>query len=355
MNERIAVVVPVYKVPFEYLDQCMESIINQTYRNLEIIIVDDGSPEKWAVKCDSYAEKDDRIRVIHKENGGLSDARNKGLAASASPWITFIDGDDWVDEHFLQWFAERIDEETGKKEIAEMYYFSGYRNYPQKQTEGVPHFEDGTRFASYQEREDLQTKCFTNHSMIGGNIKGITVSSAWAKVYRTDFLKQNDLLFPIVPYDEDSLFYIEAIEKASLIEYVAKPVYHYRFTAGSIVNRYRPNAEREQEIYLGYIFDFAKRCGKSEDFVNKAYMRVMTSMLLLIKQYFYHPENKAPLLKRHAACKACFQSEPYRTALKKLDPSVMRKKPRLKLLLLKLHLYSFVERGRQIGQKKIQN
>lgn len=350
--DRIAVVVPVYKVPFAYLDQCIDSIVHQTYENLEIIIVDDGSPEEWAVKCDSYAETDARIRVIHKPNGGLSDARNTGLAAATSKWITFIDGDDWVEERFLELFMERI---RGKNELCDMYYFSGYRNYPQKQVEGVPHFEDGTRFVTYQEREDLQTKCFTNHVAIGGNIRGITVSSAWAKVYQTEFLKRNQLLFPIVPYDEDSLFYLEAIEKASSIEYSVQPVYHYRFTEGSIVNRYRPNAVREQEIYLGYIFDFAKRNQKSEDFLNKAYMRVMTSMLLLIKQKFYHPENTDSLWKRHFACRSCFRQTPYRTALKKLDTSVMRKNARIKLLLLKLHLYGLVERGRRINQKTVMN
>ena len=348
----IAVVVPVYKVPFEYLDQCINSIINQTYKDLEIIIVDDGSPKEGADKCDCYAQNDERIRVIHKTNGGLSDARNTGLASAASEWITFIDGDDWVDEHFLEWFADRV---NGEDSLSDMYYFSGYRNYPQKEIEGVPHFPDGTLFKTYQERENLQTKCFTNHVAIGGNTKGITVSSAWAKVYNTGFLKSNNLEFPIVPYDEDSLFYIEAIERASTIEYVAKSVYHYRFTEGSIVNRYRPNAIKEQEIYLGYIFDFAKRHNKSDDFISKAYMRVMTSMLLLIKQKFYHPENTDSLWKRHKECKACFENDPYCTALRELDTSVMRRNPKIKLLMLKLHLYGLVEHGRQMRQRNVIN
>ena len=91
----ISVIVPVYKVE-EYLDRCVQSIVNQTYSNLEIILVDDGSPDRCGAICDAWAEKDSRIRVIHKENGGLSDARNAGMAAATGQYIGFIDSDDRI-------------------------------------------------------------------------------------------------------------------------------------------------------------------------------------------------------------------------------------------------------------------
>lgn len=91
----ISVIVPVYKVE-PYLDRCVQSIVDQTYRNLEIILVDDGSPDRCGEMCDAWAEKDSRIRVIHKENGGLSDARNAGMAAATGDWIAFVDSDDWI-------------------------------------------------------------------------------------------------------------------------------------------------------------------------------------------------------------------------------------------------------------------
>ena len=342
---KIAVVIPVYKVPFEYLDQCVESIINQTYTDLEIIIVDDGSPEEWAVKCDSFRSLDERIKVFHKKNGGLSDARNFGLNKAESEWITFVDGDDWIDLDFLESFVNRINSES---EVSDIYFYSGYRNYPGREEVKVPHFPDGTVFRSEEEREELQTRCFTTHVVKGGNIQGITISSGCMKVYNVNFLKINKLLFPIVPYDEDSLFYLDSIELASSIEYVSKAVYHYRFTEGSIVNKYRPNSIREQEIYLGYIFDFAKKENKSKSFIDKAYMRVMTSMLLMIKNYFFHAENPDSFFKRHRMCSICFRKEPYSIALKKLHLRDMRRNAQIKLILLRLHLYSFVEGGRKI-------
>ena len=95
MEELISVIVPIYKVE-AYLERCIGSIVNQTYKNLEIILVDDGSPDSCPDICDAWKEKDDRIKVIHKKNGGLSDARNAGMQIMAGTYISYIDSDDWV-------------------------------------------------------------------------------------------------------------------------------------------------------------------------------------------------------------------------------------------------------------------
>ena len=97
----ISVIVPIYKVE-EYLDCCIRSIINQTYSNLEIILVDDGSPDGCPEICDAWVKKDSRIKVIHKENGGLSDARNAGMVIASGEYVAFIDSDDRVESEFIQ-------------------------------------------------------------------------------------------------------------------------------------------------------------------------------------------------------------------------------------------------------------
>ena len=97
----ISVIVPVYKVE-PYLDRCVQSIVSQTYENLEIILIDDGSPDQCPAMCDSWAERDPRIRVIHKENGGVSSARNEGLKAATGTWLSFVDSDDWLHPQFFE-------------------------------------------------------------------------------------------------------------------------------------------------------------------------------------------------------------------------------------------------------------
>ena len=110
-GELISVIVPVYRVE-TYLDRCVQSIVSQTYQNLEIILVDDGSPDRCPAMCDAWAEKDSRICVIHKENGGLSDARNAGMAAAAGEYISFVDSDDIVLDCFLQSLVDAVSEDN---------------------------------------------------------------------------------------------------------------------------------------------------------------------------------------------------------------------------------------------------
>ena len=100
-QDKISVIIPVYKVENE-LKRCVDSVLNQTYKNLEILLIDDGSPDNCPKMCDEYAEIDSRIRVIHKENGGLSDARNAGLEVAQGEYIAFIDSDDWVEDDYIE-------------------------------------------------------------------------------------------------------------------------------------------------------------------------------------------------------------------------------------------------------------
>lgn len=110
-NELVSVIVPVYKVE-PYLDRCVASILAQTYPNLEVILVDDGSPDNCPALCDAWAQRDARIRVIHKKNGGLSDARNVGLDAASGAYISFVDSDDYIAENFIETLYDLLHEYT---------------------------------------------------------------------------------------------------------------------------------------------------------------------------------------------------------------------------------------------------
>ena len=109
MEPLISIIIPIYKVE-DYLDRCMQSVLRQSYTNLEIIIVDDGSPDNCPAMCESYQKKDARIKVIHKENGGLSDARNAGIDIAQGQYIAFIDSDDWVSENYIQIMHQKMKE-----------------------------------------------------------------------------------------------------------------------------------------------------------------------------------------------------------------------------------------------------
>ena len=108
MQPKISVIVPVYKAE-KYLHRCVDSILSQTFTDFELILVNDGSPDNCGAICDEYAQKDNRVRVFHKENGGVSSARNLGLDNAKGEWITFVDSDDWLKPGCLEQLTNKLD------------------------------------------------------------------------------------------------------------------------------------------------------------------------------------------------------------------------------------------------------
>jgi len=129
--ELISVIVPVYKVE-KYLERCVRSIQKQTYENLEIILVDDGSPDQCGALCDQYAQEDGRIKVLHKQNGGLSDARNAGIELASGSYIVFADSDDWLDRDMIDLLYRVL--KRSNADIAECSYRNIYRDHIMEET-----------------------------------------------------------------------------------------------------------------------------------------------------------------------------------------------------------------------------
>ena len=121
MDKRVSVIIPVYNVG-NYLDRCMKSIVNQTYKNLEIILVDDGSTDQSAELCDRWAEKDERISVVHQNNGGLSNARNTGLDRAKGEYLTFIDSDDIVSHLLIEKLVLKSESESADISICDVQH-----------------------------------------------------------------------------------------------------------------------------------------------------------------------------------------------------------------------------------------
>ena len=141
MYSLLSVIVPIYNVE-DYLNRCVDSIINQTYKNLEIILVDDGSPDNCPQMCDDYAKKDSRIRVVHKENGGLSDARNAGMKVATGEYVSFIDSDDYISLDFYETlFQTMVDNDS---DIVECSVVKFYEN------EKFDEYSDDLKVTNYE-------------------------------------------------------------------------------------------------------------------------------------------------------------------------------------------------------------
>lgn len=226
-NPLVSVIIPIYKVE-NYLCQCVDSVINQTYKNLEIILIDDGSPDRCPEICDEYAKKDSRIKVIHKPNGGLSDARNVGLDNSTGDYVMFIDSDDfWNNTDDLMYLVNKIIE-FGYPD------FIGFNMYN--------YFSDTKQFIPWIPYDDSITEETDKESLIIELVKtGTFPMSACSKIIKRDFLITNNIFFKKGILSEDIPWFLELLKKAQNIRFISNYIYCYRKQrVGSITNKFSP-------------------------------------------------------------------------------------------------------------------
>ncbi|NCB92491.1 MAG: glycosyltransferase family 2 protein [Clostridia bacterium] len=221
MEKRIvSVIVPVYNVE-KYLVQCIESIRNQVYSSLEIMLVDDGSPDNCGVICDEYAQKDSRIRVIHKKNGGLSDARNAGIDACTGAYITCVDSDDLINPKYISRMMELMTVDVDMV-VCTPLLFSDNRELAHADAVTVKLPDTFCKGEALREllRQD------------GYNFE----PSAWGKLYRRK-LFGDDLRFPVGKFYEDLALTYRLVDRARKIVRIKEPLYYYRQRPTSQLNQ----------------------------------------------------------------------------------------------------------------------
>lgn len=214
MSELISVIIPVYKVE-KYLNQCVASVAEQTYRHLEIILVDDGSPDRCGELCDALAQKDQRIRVVHKKNGGLSDARNAGLNVATGDYIAFVDSDDYIAPTMLEALLSALQQETA--DIAECNYVC---------------FEDSQE----PKAPSISGECssYATQQALALLLEERTFKyTAWNKLYKKAVF--SFLQFEVGKLHEDVFFTYQAFACCKRIAKLSAPLYYYRQRQGSIM------------------------------------------------------------------------------------------------------------------------
>ena len=199
---KVSVIVPVYKAE-KYLRKCVDSILAQTFRDFEVLLVDDGSPDKSGEICDEYAGKDPRVRVFHKENGGVSSARNKGIDEARGEWITFVDADDWLSLETFECLST---------------YFKDY---------DVIRFSMVSVFPAYSKTKELN-EGVTREEYIKLLVERRTILGVWGGLYRLDKIREAGLRFrEDIINGEDWLFQFQAVCRCERLRVVNKGLYYY--------------------------------------------------------------------------------------------------------------------------------
>lgn len=217
-NSKISIIVPVYNVEHELL-RCVDSILNQSYTNIEVILVDDGSTDRCPSICDAFVMKDRRVRVIHKPNGGLSSARNAGLREASGEWILYVDSDDYI----LNDSCERLIA-VGAKYDCDIV-----------SADAIREFNGGREYMVHGSLAD--GKCYPSRDFIIKTVKPCEwYAPAWLNLYKRSFLIENNLFFVEGLLHEDMEMQPRVFLAAKTVAYCAYPFYRYVDRASSIMN-----------------------------------------------------------------------------------------------------------------------
>ena len=312
MDKLISVVVPIYNVE-KYLNKCVCSIVNQTYKNIEIILVDDGSKDNSGDIANEWCKKDKRIKVYHKANGGLSDARNYGIEQANGDYITFIDSDDYIDKNFLLYLYECMNKYCSDISICGRYSV----------------YENGMKKCKYNEVFD---KKYDFISAIREMNKFYYFDmSACTKLYKIELFK--DIRFPKGKLSEDYFVMYKLFKKAKSISYTSKPLYFYLQRQNSISNNKNINedfieAARQQMI------DLENSDEKLKTIVHVAY----ASSFLTVADFYIKQKVKFPKSKYKKFKKEIYLNKKYIKGNKDIS---LNKKIQFKLFLFNFNFYKF--------------
>lgn len=234
----ISVIVPIYNVE-KYLSKCIDSILNQTYINIEILLIDDGSTDNCGSICEKYKIKDSRIKVIHKANGGLSNARNYGLDNSKGSYICFVDSDDYLEPTYLEELKNNIDYYESDISICNF----NYHNYNRITTSSYKILS----FCSEGKEKYVNLQ---------NEFGGLTVI-AWNKLYKREIF--NNIRYPDGKIFEDSYIICDLLDNAQKISYILKPLYNYVCRKESIANSFTLNHFNKIDSYDKIIESITKK------------------------------------------------------------------------------------------------
>lgn len=235
----ISVIIPVHNVE-KYLSKCLNSLVNQTYKELDIILVDDGSKDNSSIICDEYQKMDSRIRVIHKEYGGVSDARNKGISSAEGKYITFVDSDDYVTCDYIETLFKLLHKYKADISACGCIKVKEGEEVAQK---GLSH----TKEISFSNSEGMQDLFYQRH----------LENSAWGKLYKYELF--SGIEYPVGRVYEDLGTTYKLIYRANKIVWTSQAKYFYLQRANSIMHKKYSSTNMDRVFLSEEIVDFVKK------------------------------------------------------------------------------------------------
>lgn len=326
MGILVSIIVPVYKVPELFLRQCVESIMNQTLNEIEIILVDDGSPDDCGAICDRYAELDRRINVIHKKNEGLAAARNSGFYAANGEWIMFVDGDDWIERDMCKEMYGITGE--GQFDVVLCGMFKDYNHSTIPYTIG---FKDKQRF-DQKGCKYLQSKILDFNS---------NIACAYSKLIRRSYLVKNQIEHnaELRQGAEGIEFNLRVFDKAQSAIFINKPLYHYIYNPSSISASFSENNNHFVLNCFSTIKEFINDCEDRKLLLTNFYNRLVFIIITTAVSGYFNPENKDDYRKKVEGYKNYLKNPLIKETMRNANLENVTGLRRITFFLIKYHVF----------------
>jgi glycosyltransferase involved in cell wall biosynthesis len=332
---RISIIVPVYNINEEYLQKCITSLIKQSLKDIEIILVDDGSTNGAEKLCDDYEKRDSRIKTIHQNNQGVAVARNAGLAAAQGEWIIFVDADDWCELDMCEIILERA-----VLLNTDILIFNNYAVKEENKISRNQFFGNDIEVFDKKLKDEAELKTMVrSHPSFSFQPPENMMGGTWCKLINHNFLKKTGILFePELIRSQDIIFYLNLFECAEKISYLNCPLYYYRYSSDSVSKRYRKDAYKIFNIVLSKQDEFIKGNCKPNLFRDVFTKGVMVTIGTCMRTDFMHESNKEGFWETCSRVRAMIHQEPVKKTLKSKTDRTLNSYQKIQKILLKYNL-----------------
>lgn len=331
MKPWITLIIPVYNVE-KYIGQCLDSIVidnKDTLSQIEVIIVDDGSPDLSGQIADEYALKYSRVRVVHQENAGVATARNTALQEALGEWIYFVDSDDWLEAGALEIMCNK------SRELAEadMILWDAWQNTGDRQTVWE-HFEEEAVWDSEDELRELQAGVLYFPIMFEKTC--VPLAAPWDKLYRRDFLREHSLQFrKQLKVLDDMVFNFECFRVAGKVAYCKKRIYHYRYVPNSITNSYKPDRIEQDSAVWSFLKSYLLNEEQREILEQAYYCRIVKSFSICCRLCFFHRKNEKSTRDKLCYVREMLDMDEYKNAFRSVKISNVEWKLKIVILFVR--------------------
>ncbi|WP_178299625.1 glycosyltransferase family 2 protein [Fibrobacter sp. UWT2] len=333
----ISIIVPIHNAALT-LTKCVNSLTSQTFKNIEVLLINNGSTDDSWSACLELASKDSRVKAIGLSEKGVSSARNRGIQESIGDYVMFVDADDWVDNNVCELFVNE-----NRLHNYDLFCFSAQYHKENSSLKSFL-FAQNVQLLSENQKEELQIKVFAPEAPCF-NYKTNTrfLGSAWGKIYKKDVLIKHDLHFSSETIiSEDVLFNTLALDHFDRIGYSRNCFYHYEQQTNSAQSRYRPDSEKYFDFVITQIRQWLEQTKKNRRFVDAANCLFVHYLFGILKEDLVHRDNGYTLTQRCEALEKLLKKENFQTLLQNVNKDYFSTSEKILMLLMKMKLYKLI-------------